>query len=437
VTELDPAARELVDRTAARRDDIAALACDLIRFDTQSRPSPDSPPRQERALQEFLADRLRRAGAEAEVWEPSPSDVRGHPLEPAGGIGFEGRPQMAARFRGSGGGRSLLLNGHIDVVTARIEDGWEHDPFDPRVRDGRIYGRGACDMKGGIAAMVVAAEVLREAGGLRGDIVVCTNTDEESSGVGALACARHGVSADFAIVTEPSGLEVWPACRGSVYARVIVPGRSGHAEQEHAHFTEGGAVNAVDKARHLLAGCERLRTEWRTHLWSRHPLLSPPDIVCTSFHSDAGWAVTIPNRAELGLAVLILPCQADATGWTGDVRREVEAYLRRWCDADPWLAENPPVFHWEAEVNPWETPTDAPVVAALLRANEALGLPLTLGGLGSWYDGATFALEASTPALMYGPNHIDWAHTVGEYVVIDDLVSCAQGIVLAARELCG
>jgi acetylornithine deacetylase len=83
--------------------------------------------------------------------------------------------------------------------------------------------------------MVVAAETLADTGALRGDVVVCTNTDEESSGVGALACARRGVSADFTIVTEPSSLEVWPACRGTVYCTITVPGRAGHAEEEHPH----------------------------------------------------------------------------------------------------------------------------------------------------------------------------------------------------------
>src|SRR5215212_3831676 len=116
-------------------------------------------------------------------------------------------------------------------------------------------------MKGGIAAMVVAAEAVAAAGGVAGDLLVCTNTDEESSGVGGLACARHGVAADFAIVPEPSGLEVWPACRGSVYGTIEVQGRAGHAEQEHAHWTQGGAVNAIDGARHVLAGLDRLREE--------------------------------------------------------------------------------------------------------------------------------------------------------------------------------
>ena len=434
-TTLDSDEQALVDRVAARRDDLVALACELIAFDTTSRTEPDDPPRGEVALQTLLAERLRMRAADIDLWEPDPGDVAGHPLS-VEGIGFAGRPQLAARLRGSGGGRSLLLNGHVDVVPARREDGWEHDPFDPQVADGRIVGRGACDMKGGIAAMVVAAEALADTGALRGDVVVCTNTDEESSGVGGLACARRGVTADFTIVTEPSGLEVWPACRGTVYCTIAVPGRAGHAEQEHPHWRDGGAVNAIEKARFLLDGVDRLRHEWRSCADLTHPLLDPPDIVPTRFVADAGWDVTIPDRAVIDISVLILPQQADAQGWTTDAQAEVEDFLRRWAATDSWLAEHPPTFGWHTEANPSETPVDAPSVRALLGANAALGLPVTLGGLGSWYDGATFALETGTSALMYGPRSIDWAHTVGEYVPIDDLVACAQGIAVAGWRLC-
>jgi acetylornithine deacetylase len=432
---LDAEEQALVERVEARREDLVALACELIAFDTTSRSSNDDPPRDEAALQRALADRLSAHGAEIDLWEPAPDDVAGHPLSVAG-IGFEGRPQLAARLKGTGGGRSLLLNGHIDVVPAAREDGWEQDPFDPLVVGGPIVGRGACDMKGGIAAMTIAAEVLAATGALAGDLIVCTNTDEESSGVGGLACARRGVSADFAIVPEPSSLEVWPACRGTVYCTVTVRGRAGHAEQEHPHWRDGGAVNAIDKARFLLDGVDRLRREWRSRLDLRHALLDPPDVLATRVVADAGWQVTIPDRAEIDLSVLILPAQADEQGWTTDVQREVEAFLQGWCATDSWLAEHPPVFDWYTEVNPSETPIDAPSVEALLGANGALGLPVTLGGLGSWYDGATFALETGTAALMYGPRSIDYAHTVGEHVPIDDLVHVAQGIAIAAWRLC-
>jgi acetylornithine deacetylase len=433
---LTDAEQALVDDIAGRREEIVALACELISFDTTSRTEPEMPARQEAELQAVLAERLRAAGAEVDVWEPKPEDVANHPLTGDRTYHFDGRPQLGARFPGSGSGRSLMFNGHIDVVPAALEDGWSHDPFKPEVSDDRITGRGACDMKGGIAAMVVAAETLARTGGLAGDLVVCTNTEEESGGTGALACARHGVTADLTIVTEPTGLEVWPACRGSVYAEIEIPGRAGHTEQEHPHWRDGGAVNAVEKARHLLAGVDRLRAEWRSRAAFQRPLLAPPDVVPVRFVADAGWDVTIPGRAELTLAVLLLPEQADEHGWTSAVREEVEGFLLRWCDTDSWMSMHPPVFNWSVETNPWETPVDAASVQALLGANGALGLPLTLGGLGSWYDGATFALETGSPALMYGPRHIDWAHTVDEYVPIDDLVSCAQGLAVAASRLC-
>ena len=293
-------------------------------------------------------------------------------------------------------------------------------------------------MKGGIAAMVVAAEALAATGGLRGDVIVCTNTDEESSGVGALACARRGVRADFAIVPEPSSLEVWPACRGTVYCTITLSGRSGHAEQEHPHWREGGAVNAIDKGRFLLDGVDRLRAEWRSREAFRgHPLLEPPDIVPTRFVADAGWAVTHPQpRGDR--PVRAHPARAGRRARLDDLtlrsrlRHSSFAGVRR---TRGWPSTRPPSTGTRRSTRPrrrW-TPTACWRCAA---ANRALGIPDRVGGLGSWYDGATFALEAGTPALMYGPRAIDWAHTVDEYVPIDDLVECAQGIAIAGWRLC-
>ena len=259
---LTDAERRVCDAVAERRGAIVGLARDLIGFDTQGRMKRDQPAAQEAELQAYLAERLRGAGATAEVWEPPASDVAGHPLAPPG-IEFAGRPQMVARFAGAGGGRSLLLNGHIDVVSVTPREAWKHDPFAGVEEGGLLHGRGSCDMKGGIASMVVAAETLRALGiGLAGDLVVCTNTDEESSGVGALAAARHGVRADACIVPEPSSLELWVACRGTVYATVSVPGRAGHAEVGQPHWQEGGAVNAIEKSTVLLEAITRIRKDW-------------------------------------------------------------------------------------------------------------------------------------------------------------------------------
>ncbi|TMJ98312.1 MAG: M20/M25/M40 family metallo-hydrolase [Actinobacteria bacterium] len=170
--------RAVCDSIAGRGGELVELASALIGFDTTAR-NPDDPPRQEAELQSSLADRLRAAGATVDVWEPSREETEGRPLVPPG-LGFEGRPQLVARFGGSGNGRSLLFNGHIDAVSTEPVDRWTSDPFHAEVRDGLLYGRGSCDMKGGVAAMVFACEILAEAGvSLAGDLVVATNTDEE------------------------------------------------------------------------------------------------------------------------------------------------------------------------------------------------------------------------------------------------------------------
>ena len=147
--------RRVVDAISDHRDGLVALVTDLVAFDTTARNRTD-PPRQEAALQRYLGDRLAAAGATIDIWEPASDDVGGSRQVEAG-LGFAGRPQLAATFPGAGGGRSLILNGHIDVVTPDPVDRWASDPWQAEVRDGNLYGRGTCDMKGGIGAMVLAA----------------------------------------------------------------------------------------------------------------------------------------------------------------------------------------------------------------------------------------------------------------------------------------
>ena len=186
----------------------------MIGFNTTAR-TVGEPPREEAALQEYLAQRLLAVGAETDRWEPGADELAGRPLVPPG-LEFRGRPQLIARIRGRGDGPSLVLNGHIDVVSAEPLEAWTTDPFGPEVRNGNLYGRGACDMKGGIAAMVMAAEtIVAEGIELGGDLLIATNTDEESSGAGGVALVQRGLRANAGIVTEPTGFDVWTSCRGS------------------------------------------------------------------------------------------------------------------------------------------------------------------------------------------------------------------------------
>jgi acetylornithine deacetylase len=417
------------------RERLVELTSALIGFDTTAREG-DRPARDEAALQHYLGERLAAAGASVDVWEPAADEVSGSRQIP-GPLGFEGRPQMAARFAGSGGGPSLLFNGHVDVVPAEPRERWTSDPFTAEVRNGNLYGRGACDMKGGVAAMVFAAELLAELGvRLRGDLIVNTVTDEESSGAGGLAAVSHGVRADAGIVTEPTAFEVWVGCRGSLSPTITVEGRPGHAEMAQPHWRDGGAVNAIEKMTVVLEAIRLLREEWRGRPDKLHPHLSAGDIVPAKI-AGGEWVVTYPSSCTLESELMYLPTNADDEGWGTKVEAEVTEWILRHSAADPWLAEHPPEVRWGLDIPPYEVDPEHPVVAAMVAASERVGEPAPLSGLDSWFDAASFTRFGGTPCIGWGPRSIAWAHTVDEYVPVDDLVRCAQGLALAAIRYCG
>jgi acetylornithine deacetylase len=438
---LTAAEQRVCEAVAAGRDELVGLASALIGFDTTARQVGD-PCRDEAPLQEYLAERLSAAGASVDVWEPDAGALAGMPLVPPG-LSFEGRPQLIARVGGRGAGRSLVFNGHIDVVSAEPRSEWASNPFAASVRDGRLYGRGACDMKGGIAAMVFAVETLASLGvSLDGDLLVATNTDEESSGAGGTALVEHGLRADAGVVTEPTGFQTWIACRGSDYGVITVPGRPGHAEVRQPDWRLGGAVNAIEKAAVVLEAIASLRKAWSERPEYTHPFLSPPSLLPTLARAGE-WAVTYPASCELTIAVMYLPAQADPEGWGSEVRREVEEWIARETAQDDWLREHPPVIvWWPNAVMPFEIAPDEPIVAAMQGATADVGRPGRLGGLDSWYDGATLTRLAGIPSIGYGPPGFDAdgvsvAHMIDEFVPVDGLVASAQGLAVAAMRFCG
>jgi acetylornithine deacetylase len=429
------------DAIDARCSELVELASRLIGFDTTAREVGD-PPRDEAALQSYLEERLAAVGAEVDVWEPDADELAGKPLVPPG-LDFAGRPQLIARLRGRGGGRSLVFNGHIDVVSAEPREAWKSDPFVAEVRDGNLYGRGSCDMKGGVAAMVMAAETLASLGiELAGDLLVATNTDEESSGAGGTSLVHRGLRADAGVVTEPTGFDVWTACRGSEYCEIRVPGRPGHAEVRQPDWRRGGAVNAIEKAAVVIQAIQALRDEWADRPGLEHELLSRSSLLPTM--AKAGeWAVTYPSECALTVAVMYLPAQADSEGWGSAIRAEVEEWIMgETARRDDWLAEHPPVIKWWPNaVMPLEIGRDEPIARTMLDASRDVGRPGGFAGLDSWYDGATLTTLAGIPSIGFGPPGFDpdgvsVAHTIDEYVPVDGLVDCAKALAVAAMRFC-
>jgi acetylornithine deacetylase len=416
------------------RDELVSLTGELIACDTTAR-DPGEPPREEEKLQRILERRLSALGAETDLWEPEPI-VPGHPYV-AAELDFAGRPQLVARLRGAGGGPSVLLNGHVDAVAAGPRELWTSDPFRPELRDGKLYGRGSCDMKGGLTTLAFAVEALRRAGVLlRGDVVFCSNTDEESSGVGGWAAVRHGVRADAGICAEPTGFDAFAGCRGTATGVLTVPGRAGHVEMPQPHWRAGGAVNAIEKALPLLESMGRLRDEWRTRPDQRHAILSPSSVTPTIIRAGE-WSVTYPESCTITCDLDYLPVSVDEAGTGRPAQREVEEWVGAVAAADPWLAENPPSWKWVDDCPPAEVPADHGIVTGTLQAAADLGREGRISGLDSWHDAATYTLLGGTPTISFGPGQLLTAHSVDEHVPVDDLVDHAAAVALLLMRWCG
>ncbi len=427
--------RRVVDEVARREDELVGLLGDLVAFDTRA-PDPDYAPRDEAALQGYVAERMRAAGLAVRVWEPEAADLPPSRYPIPDGHHFGGRPQLVATATGAGGGRNLLFNGHVDVVTAEPRELWTSPPFAPELRDGRLYGRGACDMKGGVASMLLATEVLRGLDvPLRGDLVVNTVTDEESTGAGSLAVAGGGVRAAAGIIPEPTQLTAWLGTRGSLMPVITVDGRAGHAGFPPAHWSADGPVNAIEKMQIVLEALQRLRLEWQLRPDTQHEVLAPGTIVPTGIDSGQ-WIVSYPAVSTLRCHVQYVPAQADADGYGTRVEAEIEARVLAAAAADPWLAEHPPRFAWPGDVPAAFVGEHEPISATTLDTMVALGLEPTVASRTTFFDGPTFT-RAGIPTIAFGPGSILQAHTIDESVAVDELVCAAQVLAVAAMRFCG
>jgi len=425
----DSAEELVVEAIAAGRDELVDLVTNLIGFDTTTRDGVGAA-RQERDLQEYVGRRLSAVGAEVDIWEPAQQGM-GRSRQIPNDLNWEGYPQLVARLPGRSSKRSLLLAGHIDTVSPEPRAAWNSDPFVATVREGMLFGRGAADMKGGVAAMIYATESLRRCGiELGGDLLLNTVTDEESTSAGGVATLAHGVRANACIIAEPTALNLGIACRGSLLPSIHIRGQAGHAAAVQPHWRSLGAVSAIEKAAPVLAAVVRLRETWRDEPEHQHPYLPAGTVVVTTI-AGGQWLVSYADSCRIDCHISYLPGQADGEGFGTLVEEEFANWLQRSTAGDPWLAAHPPQVTWSMDVPPAEISADEPVVRAVQDALQSLGLNGRLFGCDFWHDGATYT-RAGIPSLVFGPGHVSSAHTADESVPIDHLVIAAQTLALAA-----
>jgi len=423
--------REVLDRIEDREDDIVALLQRLIRFQTVTPSNEGVGDSDEyRELQQFVQQTLQEMDFDTEMWEVDAAELERFP---GGGVNpnrdLSGMPVVVGQRKGAGGGRSLILNGHYDVVPPGMVENWHHDPFGGEVVEGRVYGRGTCDMKGGIAAMLWAVRCLQEAGiELAGDLTIETVPDEESSCMGTLSCCQRGYTADAAIIPETTDMKVLVAMRGSLYGKIRVVGRAGHAELSQPHWSEGGAVSAISKAMKVVAALEDLTEQWRTRPDKQHELLDPDIVIPTVIHGGE-WSVTYPEEVEVSFGAIFIPS-------TTNMHEEIETQLRRVAELDPWLRNHPPAletreWHYGAEIS-----GDEPIVQAGLQALEDIGLEPGLKGFGSLTDAIHLINYSHVPTISIGPSMAP-AHMADEFIDIEELVQTTKAIALMMMRWCG
>ncbi len=411
-------------RIAARRAELVALTQELVRI-----PTVNPPGEAYRACAEYLGDRLSRHGFAVEYVRGlgTPGDSERHP-----------RTNVVARRAGARSGRCVHFNGHIDVVAPGA--GWTYEPFAGTERDGRIYGRGTCDMKGGLAAAVIAAESLFESGiALPGSIEISGTVDEESGGFGGVAHLAHRGyfspgRVDHVIIPEPLNVDrVCIGHRGVWWAEIETLGRIAHGSMP---FLGDSAV------RHMGALLERFEHELLPALAARRTAMP---VVPEGARASTLNVNSIHGGEAEGHGGLPTPCVADSCRIVIDrrflieeplaaVKTEVVGLLDR-------LAAERPGFRYRIrdvlEFLPTLADADGPVVRATVEAVRAvLGRePAIICSPGTYDQKHIERIGRLRECIAYGPGILELAHQPDEYVVIDDLVSSAQVLARAAYAL--
>ncbi|MGH2886169.1 MAG: ArgE/DapE family deacylase [Solirubrobacteraceae bacterium] len=348
----------------------------------------------EREIAAFIAGWARDGGLEAEVLERMP-----------------GRPSVIVRACGRGGGRTLLLCGHSDTVSVE----GMHDPFTPRLDGDRLHGRGACDMKAGVAAALLAC---REAAGhgLSGDVVVAVVADEEHSSLGVQEVLET-VRADAAIVTEPTDLTLVVAHKGFVWSEIEVRGRAAHGSRPHL------GVDAIAKTGPILTALAQLDR----HLEGRpHPLMGRASVHASTIHGGEELS-SYPARCVIGIERRTLPGETVAV-----VAAEVESLLEACRAQDPELDASQRTLLVR---EPFEVAADAPVVDVTRDAATAvLGAPPAVAGAGYWTD-AAFIAAAGIPTILFGPTG-EGAHAAEEWVSVSAVEAVTDVLVAVAERMC-
>jgi acetylornithine deacetylase len=384
----------------------------------------------EAGAQAVIIEKCREMGLELDIWEIGKDELPAHPLFCSDRRDFSGNPNAVGVWKGTGGGRSIILNGHIDVVPEGSRDDWKYDPYGGHIKDGRLYGRGATDMKGGTVSLLLAVESLIASGKkLKGDVIFQSVIEEESGGAGTLAAVIRGYKADGAIIPEPTNMKLFPKQQGSMWFRITVKGRAAHGGTRY----EG--ISAIEKAITVIASLQELEKKRNGRitdpLYKGIPIPIPINI---GKITSGEWPSSVPDTAVIEGRIGVAPEENMKMA-----EKELEAALSSLSEKDEWFRENPCKIEWfGGRWQPGNLDIGHPLMNIISASYEKVAGEKPLIEASPWgTDGGILSKAGGTPVVVFGPGTTEAAHDADESISLDEMFKAAEIIAESIIEWCG
>jgi acetylornithine deacetylase len=383
----------------------------------------------EAAAQAIIIEKCRELGLQLDIWEIGDKTLMNHPAYCSDRKDYTGNPNVVGVLKGTGNGKSLILNGHIDVVPENNLAEWKNDPFSGLIEEGRLYGRGSTDMKGGTVALLLAMESIIAAEiQLKGDIIFQSVIEEESGGAGTLAAVLRGYRADGAIIPEPTNLKIFPKQQGSMWFRVTVKGRSAHGGTRY----EG--VNAIEKGILVINQLNELEKVRNSRivdpLYKNIPIPIPINI--GKIHSG-DWPSSVPDICIIEGRIGVAPDEKMSA-----VQAELEHSLQELEKKDIWFKDYPTKAEWfGGRWIPGDLEIEHPLLTTLESSyREVMGSSPVIEASPWGTDGGVLSKIGDIPVVIFGPGVTEVAHDANEYIVLEDLFTSADIIATTILNWC-
>lgn len=383
----------------------------------------------EATAQAIILEKCRELGLEIDIWEPNIRTLQYHPEFVSNRTTFKDSPNIVGVLKGAGGGKSIILNGHIDVVPEGDLKQWEEDPYQGVIKDGKLYGRGSTDMKGGNVALLTAIEAIKANGiKLKGDIIFQSVIDEECGGAGTLAAIKRGYKADGAIIPEPTNLKIFTKQQGSMWFRLKIKGRSAHGGTRY----EG--VSAIEKAMKVVEVIEKLEKVRNDRiddpLYQHIPIPVPINI---GKIEGGTWPSSVPDMVTLEGRCGIAPNETKEL-----VQKEFEEWLVYFEKEDKWFQNHPIEIEWfGARWLPNELSNDHILLKHLKQSfSEVTGMDPVIEASPWGTDGGLLSNVGGIPVLIFGPGNTEVAHFPNEYIEIEKMLTAAKIIAAFLIDWC-